>query len=76
MEEEYPVFVKIDKYKEVIDLLGQVKSRLREAKEILGRINEIKNEEDAELEIWHTTLEELERKTEFIDKMLFEPEVF
>ena len=71
---EMPVFVKIEDYKDVLDVINMVKNKIDDARKTLGKINEIKNEEDAELELWHTTLEEVERKVDFIDKTLFEPE--
>jgi len=70
---EMPVYVKIDEYKDVLDLIKMIKNKLTEAKELLSRINELKNEEDAELELWHSGVEEIERKIEFVDKALFEP---
>jgi hypothetical protein len=72
-EESMPVFVRIDEYKDVLDIMNMIKNKLEEAKETLGKINELKNEEDAELELWHTGLEEVERKIVFVDKVLFEP---
>ena len=74
MEKEMPIFVKIDEYKEVIDIVNIMKNKLVEAKDILAKINELKNREDAELELWNSGIEEVERKVEFIDKTLFEPE--
>ncbi len=73
MYDEMPVFVKIDEYKDVLDVMNMIKHKLEEAKETLGKINELKNEEDAELELWHTGLEEVERKVDFVDRALFEP---
>lgn len=72
-EERMPVFVRIDDYKDILDVINMVKNKINEAKETLGKINELKNEEDAELELWQTGIEEIERKVEFIDKTLFEP---
>ena len=69
-----PVFVRIDEYKDVLEIMGLIKDKLNEARDTLGKINELKNEEDSELEIWNTTLEEIEKKVEQIDKELFEPE--
>lgn len=69
-----PVFVRIEEYKEVLDIMNMVKNKIDQAKEILGRINELKNEEDAELELWRSGIEEVERKIMFVDKTLFEPE--
>ena len=69
-----PVYVKIDEYKEVLDLLKIIRARLEEAKETLSRINELKNNEDSELEGWGSDIDEVERKIDFIDRTLFEPE--
>ncbi len=71
---EAPVFVKIEDYKDIIDVLDLIKDRLAEAKRTLADINELKNDEDAELELWGSTLNEIEKKIEDIDRTLFEPE--
>ena len=72
-EETMPVFVRMDDYKDVLDVINMIKNKISEARETLGKINELKNEEDAELELWQTGVEEIERKIEFVDKTLFEP---
>ena len=69
-----PVFVKIEDYKDILDVLELIKDRLGEAKRTLADINELKNDEDAELELWSATLNEIEKKLEDIDRTLFEPE--
>jgi len=74
MKGEAPVFVKIEDYKDVVDVLDLIKDRLAEAKRTLADINELKNDEDSELELWSSTLNEIERKLEDIDRTLFEPE--
>ena len=73
MAEEMPVFVRIDEYKDVLEIMNMIRNKIEAAKETLAKINELKNEEDAELELWHTGLEEVERKVVFVDKTLFEP---
>jgi len=72
---EMPIYVKLDEYKDILDIMGLMRSRLDDAKKTLGKINEIKNEEDSELELWNSEIDEVERKIEFIDRTLFEPEV-
>ena len=69
-----PVFVKIDEYKEILDVLDMIKAKIREVRETLGSINSLRNEEDAELSMWNTTINEIERKIDSIDKIMFEPE--
>lgn len=72
-DDTMPVFVRIEEYRDVLDIVNMIKNKIEEAKESLGKINELKNEEDAELELWHTGIEEIERKITFVDKTLFEP---
>lgn len=71
---EMPVFVKIEDYKDVLDVVNVIKNKIVDAKKTLEKINQLKNDEDAELEIWNNTLDEMDRKVDFIDKTLFEPE--
>jgi hypothetical protein len=70
-----PVYVKIDEYKEVIDIMNLIKTKINEAKKVLNNIYENKNKEDAEIDEWTNELEEVERKVNFIDNSLFEPGV-
>lgn len=69
-----PVFVKVEDYHEVLNLMKTVKKKLEDAKETLLKINELKNEEDHQLEVWQNTLAEVEKKVEFIDQAFNEPE--
>ena len=71
---EAPVFVKIEDYKDILDILELLKDRLEEAKRTLADINELKNDEDAELDMWGSTLSEIDKKLDSIDRTLFEPE--
>ena len=71
---EAPVFVKIEDYKDILDILELIKDRLGEAKRTLADINDMKNEEDEELGMWSSTLNEIEKKIESIDRTLLEPE--
>ena len=73
-EREMPIYVRIEEYRDVLDVINMIKNKLEEARAILQEINELKNEEDAELERWEQGLEAIERKVKYIDKTLFEPE--
>ncbi len=68
--ETAPVFVKIDEYKNVLDIIQVLKGKVKEAKDILGKIDQLKSEEDSELEEWSAELEEIEKRIESIDKGL------
>ncbi len=72
--ERMPVFVRVDEYQDVLSLMRAIQRKIDEAKETLVRINELKNEEDELVEHWHTGLSEVEKKVEFINHTLNEPE--
>jgi hypothetical protein len=74
-EKGAPVFVKVDDYKDVLELVDLIKAKLVEARDTINNLYELKNEEDAELDLWNTEIEEIERKINFIDKSLFEPKM-
>ena len=71
---EMPVFVKIDDYKDILEIIGLIKNKLRESRETMTKINQLKNKEDAELESWKNEVDEIEKKVAYIDNTLFEPE--
>ncbi|MAG78481.1 hypothetical protein CL616_03905 [archaeon] len=69
---EQPLFIKIDKYRDVVKNLGKLKSKLSEAGNILNKLNRLKEEEDRELAAWHNDLEKIRGQLMEIDKRLFE----
>ena len=69
-----PVFVKVDDYKEILDVLDLIKNKVKDIRDTLSNINSLRNEEDVEIATWNNTINEIERKIESIDKILFEPE--
>ncbi|MBD3203323.1 hypothetical protein GF327_03455 [Candidatus Woesearchaeota archaeon] len=73
MQKGTNVFVKIEEYKDILDIIELLKEKLNEANDILGKINDLKNQEDSELELWRNGLNDVERKLNFIDQSLFEP---
>ena len=69
-----PVFVKVDEYKEILDVLDMIKAKISEVRDTLAGINEIRNEEDAEVSMWNSTIDEIEKKISDIDRMMVETE--
>ena len=69
-----PVFVKVDEYKDILDVLDMIKAKIREIRGTLRNINSLRNEEDAEFAMWNSTISEIEKKVESIDRIMFEPE--
>ncbi|MBU0757054.1 MAG: hypothetical protein KKF44_03235 [Nanoarchaeota archaeon] len=73
MQQGTNTFVKIDEYKDILDIIQLIKEKVKETKALLGKINDLKNQEDSELELWKNGLDDVERKLNFIDQTLFEP---
>lgn len=74
--ERMPVFIKIDEYNSVLELVKDVRKKLDEAKSTLLKINDLKNEEDHQMEMWQNALAEVEKKIDLVDHALNEPEQF
>ena len=74
MDRQAPVFVKVDEYKDVLDILDLVKNKIQQAKATIHEINDLKNQEDTEVAIWANEIADIEKKVEFIDQTLLEPE--
>ena len=73
-KEGMPVFVRIEDYKDVLDIVGVLKGKIEEAKKTLAKINELKEKEDSELAEWEAEIGDVEKKIDYIDHVLFEPE--
>jgi len=73
MENDMNVFVKMDEYNDLLDIIALINKKIKEAREILEKIYDLKNQEDYELESWKNSLNDVERKLKYIDQVLFEP---
>lgn len=69
---DMPLFVKVDKYEDVADTMNAVKAKVNEIKAILSKITEFKNNEDTELELWQTTMNDIEKKMLYADSILLQ----
>ncbi|MBN2111611.1 hypothetical protein JW707_00775 [Candidatus Woesearchaeota archaeon] len=74
-KKEMTVYVKLDEYKDVIEIITLIKSRVKQARYVLGRISELKKQEDAEIETWVAELDSVEDRVDAIDRTLTEPEI-
>ncbi len=67
-----PLFVKSDNFRDVIDDINTIKSRIKESEYIVQSLNDIKNTRDKEFEKWRNNVEDIQRKLMGVDRMLFE----
>lgn len=70
-----PVFVKVDEYKDIVDIVALMHEKVRQCKFLLDKIAELKGQEDNTLAAWAKELESVETSISTIDKTLVQPEV-
>jgi len=66
------MFIKVENYEDILKTLNTVKSKLNEVTELFEKLNSLKQEEDAELNIWKDMLNDIREKVSQIDNVLFE----
>jgi hypothetical protein len=66
-----PIFVDIESFKELLGDLENIKLRIKSSGEILRHLNDIKNSKDRELERWRESLEDMQRKINYVDHVVF-----
>lgn len=71
-EEIKPIFVAVDDFKNLSANTNFVRSKLVEADEYLKRLTDLKNQELKAFEKWKKTLESVESKLSYVDKVIAE----
>lgn len=68
-----PIFVKIEEYKDVVDIVTLLKEKVRSSRQNLADLHKLKQEEDELIEKWGSSVDDVEAKLLFIERTLFEP---
>ncbi|MGE0793248.1 MAG: hypothetical protein AB7V77_03675 [Candidatus Woesearchaeota archaeon] len=68
------VFVKVEEYDNILDMIDVFRKKLDEVKTTLNKIELLREEEQAELNTWRSNINEVELKVDEVNKSLFEPE--
>lgn len=68
---EGPLFVDVDAFQHMIEYIDIVKKQVKQSDITLQHLDEIKNAKDRELDGWRTQLEDIQRKLNYVDKILF-----
>jgi|SRR3989338_5993881 len=70
--EDKPLFVKIDKYKEVLNHLRLLKDKIEETEEVLKAIEDVRSQEEQKIEDWKRDIQSIKEKLLNIDNKLSE----
>ncbi|MFW6014220.1 MAG: hypothetical protein ACOCQG_03520 [Candidatus Nanoarchaeia archaeon] len=68
--DENSVFIKLDEYNESLNYFEQLKSKIQEAEKTLEKIEKLKEDEDTEIELWHNSVREINKKINHIDDLI------
>ncbi|MBI4159107.1 hypothetical protein HY500_02510 [Candidatus Woesearchaeota archaeon] len=65
------LFIKIEKYKEALESIEQIKTRINEIENALMNLEKMRRQEDLEIEKWRRDLNSIKQKLLGIDNTLF-----
>jgi len=66
-----PVFIRIDKFEESLQIFNKTKKQLAEIENMLKGIQRIKGEEERELEYWENEINSIKEQIDKVDKDIF-----
>jgi uncharacterized protein YoxC len=74
-DQKAQVFVRVEEYKSIIELMEAVRQKLGQAKNLLAKVNELKQQEDQQIDSWAKDIDDVEDRLNSISKSLLEPQV-
>lgn len=66
-----PVFIRIDKFEESLQIFEKTKTQILEIGDILKNIQKLKDEEEKELEYWENEITSIKEQIQKVDKDIF-----
>jgi hypothetical protein len=70
ISESNPVFVRIDKYKDILSIVDVINKKIISVKQLLGELEELRTKEEEEVTTWEKNMEEIARKIESMQEEL------
>ena len=69
------VYVKLDEYNEIKEIIKLIRTKLKQARALLGVVSELKSKEEAELASISSEIAHVEERVNTADRALTEPEL-
>ena len=66
-----PIYVRLDKFEAGLKTFEEIKHKVLEVEELLGRINEVREKEEIELQEWEKEIQLIKSRIEEIDSSIF-----
>ena len=70
--ENVPIYVKVDKYKELLEILKTINNKLQTVDKTIAKINDLKAQEDTQIQAWNDNLADIKARLEKINQAFYE----
>ncbi len=70
--ENVPIYVKVDKYKELVDTLKAITTKIESIDRTIEKVNQLKAQEDLQLQAWSENLGDIKARMEKINKSFYD----
>jgi chromosome segregation ATPase len=74
MSKNMPVFIKVERYEDISKTITKIRQMLKDAKDSLDKISNLRGQEEREIEEWNAELEAVEERLTTIEETLLHPE--
>jgi hypothetical protein len=70
--ENVPIYVKVDKYKELVEVLKAISSKIQSVDKTIERISALKSQEDTQMQAWTENLADIKARLDRINKAFYD----
>lgn len=70
--EHIPIYVKVDRYKELLAVLQKIEKKLQGTGKMIDEINGLKEDEDAQIKQWNESLEDIQARLQRINDAFYQ----
>jgi hypothetical protein len=65
---EKPIFIKVEKFREIVENIIEIEKRLEELENIIGKLQEIKQNEEEKMDNWHQNIQDIKQKLNVLEE--------
>ena len=70
--EHIPIYVKVDRYKELLSVLKKIDGKLSNVNSMIDAINELKAKEDDQIRQWNENLSDIQDRLERVSSSFYQ----
>jgi hypothetical protein len=70
--ENVPIYVKVDKYKELTETLKAISAKIEAIDKTLEKVHQLKSQEDLQIQVWAENISDVKLRMEKINRAFYE----